>query len=220
MMRHLLLALILDTCGIGCARQSTPPLPTPPPSAAPARDGGTMPAATAASDEPIPTGWKTHVEAGEFRLSYPPDSTLTTGAAAGAGLLGTALVRVTLPATQFGSTKSNLVEAYLVLGTSSEPSAVTGCSTFSDVQTAGEARPPKRVHGVEFVSRSSVEGAAGNLYDGRLYRVARANRCYEVALIVRTGNIGNYEPGAVEKFEDQRAFNVLERIFATLRLGP
>jgi hypothetical protein len=179
-----------------------------------------MPGATAAADEPIPTGWKTHVEAGEFRLSYPPDSTLTTGPAAGAGLLGTALVRVTLLATQFGSTKSNLVEAYLVFGTSSEPSVVTGCSKFSDVQTDGEARTPKRVHGVEFVSRSSVEGAAGNLYDGRLYRVARASRCYEAALIVRTGNIGNYEAGAVEKFEDQRAFNVLERIFETLRLGP
>jgi hypothetical protein len=151
-------------------------------------------------------------------LSYPPGAALTTGDAAGAEPLGNGLIRITLTETQFGSKKTNLVEAYLVIGVSTEPSAVTGCSTFSDLQADAEVRKPKSVHGVEFASRSSIEAAAGNLYNGRVYRVFRANRCYEVALIVHTGNIGNYEPGAVEKFEDERAFEALERIFETLRL--
>jgi hypothetical protein len=214
----MVLALVLVTCGIGCARPSRPALPTALSGATKARAEPARPDAPAAAEEPMPTGWKTYLEPGEFRLSYPPDCALTTGPAAGAGLLATPRVRITLPDAQFGSTKTNLVEAYLVVGVSSEPSAVAACSTFADREAHGEARKPKTVHGVEFVSRSSLEGAAGNLYDGRSYRVSRANRCYEVAMIVRTGNMGNYQAGAVEKFEDERALAALERIFETLRL--
>ncbi len=55
--------------------------------------------------------------------------------------------------------------------------------------------------------------AAGNLYDETVYATAANGRCYGLRLFLHSGNIGNYEPGAVTEFD--RA--ALEAVFAQFR---
>jgi len=74
------------------------------------------------------------------------------------------------------------------------------------------------VNGIEFRTASSTEGAAGSLYETRVYRTLYQGRCIEMVETLSTGNIGNYPPGTTQEFDKNRAWSVLDRIRESFHL--
>lgn len=155
---------------------------------------------------------------GIFSLKYPAGYKIETGNGLGGGFLDNTLAKISLPKGQFGEeeTKTNYVESYLVLSSSENSQYIASCRDFSDLNNA-EKKDQKNINGQEFQSVETKGAAAGNLYDSRVYRILRGNACYEIALTVHTGNIGNYPEGSVAEFDKNKAFAALEQILDSIK---
>jgi len=154
---------------------------------------------------------------GKFTIMYPMGFQATTGTGLGGANLDTSYVSIALPDGLFATSGTNYVEAYLVLSSSTSSNALGSCLSFSDItdQTSG-APSGTDINGVAF-KRTETEGAAaGNSYHSKLYRAVYEGACYEAALVVHTGNVGNYDPPVTE-FDQSKAFDKLNAILQTFR---
>jgi len=113
--------------------------------------------------------------------------------------------------------KTNLIEAYLLFGSTNDSSVVTNCAeplSFGDTEkVAGEVN----IHGIQFVRSEGVGAGAGNIYEQIYHRAVNNGYCYEVTFYFHYGNIGNYDPSSgVKEFDRDALLNKFEAILATL----
>lgn len=134
-----------------------------------------------------------------FSIMYP--ETATTSEVGFEGFLPrtqTPVVSFVLP--RGISRGTNLIEAGIYIGATSTPKVVASCNAPS--LPAGERAAGTRIiNGTVFsVFRSSGAGT-GNFYETKAYRALRGGRCFELALLLHSGTIGNYPEGTVVEFD-------------------
>lgn len=79
-----------------------------------------------------------------------------------------------------------------------------------------ERLPAKEGKGdLTFAGARSVEPGAGNIYDTTVYTVQRSSKCYTIIKYVHSGNIYNYEPGAVREFDAAAIEAYYDRVIRT-----
>lgn len=170
---------------------------------------------TAASNTYTSARWN-EVKYYNFILSHPEDFNVEVGEGLGGGYLDESIVKAGFPDT-FKDKKTNYVEAYALVSKSNKL-VETACLAFLDLPNpASPDTQQKVINGITFKTQATVGAAAGNRYDSKLYRTFHNRECYEIALVVHTGNIQNYPEGTVQEFDKQKAFPILEQILATLR---
>ncbi len=149
-------------------------------------------------------------------LDYPRDFDKISGPELGypSYLSGQGEVVFSFPADAFkNEPQSNFGQAYLALSVEQNMNE-NSCFTFMAAPMTGKLV----VNGIEFRTASSTEGAAGSLYEARVYRTLFQGRCIEMVETLSTGNIGNYPPSTTQEFDKNRAWSVLDSIRESLRL--
>lgn len=161
--------------------------------------------------------------AGTFSFSYPSTVTVSGGGigytqawmnnATSSGLL---LAKAVLgKAFQPGT---NFSEATFTVGTSADPSAVSGCLTYNPTGGPATSVTTKTVNGVTYTVLRSAGAGAGNLYETTSYRTLRNNQCYAIEYTVHSTNLGNYDPSQhVTAFDEAAVTGVMEGIIASFR---
>lgn len=147
-----------------------------------------------------------------FSIAFPPDYLLTQNTEVPASdiSLGVPIATINLPDNYFEGT--NLGEASLTIriGTSSVDLA-------SCVASSQYFFRQQQINGENFAQYNFVGAAAGNIYDSVLYRNAHENKCYEIEILMHSGNIANYTPGTVKEFNRDEILDDLERVANTFR---
>jgi len=114
--------------------------------------------------------------------------------------------------------KTNLVEAYLLFGSSNDGSVVADCTQPGDVggeQVNGEITVNNHV----FVRSDGAGVGAGNAYVHTAYRTVVSGTCYEMIFFYHYGNIGNYDPSlGIREFDENALIKRFEAILATLTI--
>jgi hypothetical protein len=161
----------------------------------------------------IAAPWEEFTRPGDFTLRYPANFKLETGDGFGGANLDESIVRISIPEGVFGTVGTNYSEAYLVVSRSTKPEVVHTCVDFSSEENVRKGSGI-RSDGINFSYGTTVEAAAGNIYESALYRTTFQSRCYEIALVIHTGNAGNYDPPVAE-FDRSLALEPLEEILRT-----
>lgn len=133
-----------------------------------------------------------------FRLSYSADFSRTAGNFEGyLPVTGDAAFAVAVNEAVFAGT--NLSEALVLVGVSADKQALEFC----DASAAGLGNPDGSVvfGGGVWNEFAGSEAAAGSIYDYHYYRTAARGRCYELAEVIHSTNIANYDPGTVREFD-------------------
>lgn len=139
-----------------------------------------------------------------FRISYPSIySVIESYLSGGVGTLP-AVVAVSSPEEE--RTGTNLIESSVVVGISNDPGVTSKCAEALEGETKLGSIP---ISGAPFDIFTSDGAAAGNLYQTIRYRTVKDGRCYEITLLMHSGNIGNYPAGEVREFEKA---TILERL--------
>jgi len=113
---------------------------------------------------------------------------------------GTPLLTLAFINPAFYSPTTNLSEAYLELTASTDPAVVSTC-TQASAQFAETITGQMVVNGYTFTRSEFSGAAAGNRYDQVTYRTVSEGRCFELASLIHSTNIGNYTPGTVVEFD-------------------
>jgi hypothetical protein len=111
---------------------------------------------------------------------------------------------------------TNLGEAYLMVSTMNDPSAVATCT--QPLSPLEEVAGHKIVNGYDFTQSESIGAAAGNIYDQVIYRTAYNNICYEIVFYMHSGNIGNYPPATVVEFDRVTLLQKFEGVLSTFNV--
>ncbi|MCK9360889.1 hypothetical protein M0Q28_01530 [Patescibacteria group bacterium] len=157
--------------------------------------------------------WSVFSRPGDFSLRYPANFELTEGEGFGGANLDESIVRIGIPDGIYTTIGTNYSEAYLVVSRSTKPEVVHTCLDFDPAYPVSKG-PDVRSNGITFRFATTTEAAAGNIYESALYRTTYQSRCYEIALVIHTGNAGNYDPPVAE-FDRSLAMEPLEEIFRT-----
>jgi hypothetical protein len=109
---------------------------------------------------------------------------------------------------------TNLSEAYVFVGSSSDAQMVATCIEPNQTGGAPEQLVGNEVfNGYTFVHSTSEGVAAGNSYQQEIYRMTRSRVCYEVILYLHSTNVGNYPDGTVTEFDRN---GIIERFYGVL----
>jgi len=76
-----------------------------------------------------------------------------------------------------------------------------------------------RERGIEYLIATSSGAAAGNLYEEIVYALATSSPCTAFRYFIHSGNIGNYEPGAVRAFDRAKLLSDFDTIRWSLIFG-
>ena len=158
--------------------------------------------------------------AGTFSFSYPSAFTVSGGGAEyttdwmqGSQALGLVLAKVTVPRSFMPQT--NFSEAYLTIGTSADPDAVTTCREAPEGVIGDRAETT--LNGTAYTRYRTSDAGAGNLYETTSYRVVQNDQCYVVAYTIHSTNIGNYpDDSGITEFDRARMVGALESIVRSL----
>ncbi len=146
-------------------------------------------------------------------ITYPDTLNVESGTGLGGGNLDTTIVKFSIPKELVASEKTNFNEAYLLISKSNKPDAVSKCASFADLGNVTGIAESVTINGIQFSSQDTAEGAAGNVYDSKLYRTVHKSTCYELAMVTHTGNISNYDPPVTE-FNQAEAMAILTPVLA------
>lgn len=150
-------------------------------------------------------------------LKYPTTLSTESGTGMGGGNLDTSLIKFMVPAEIVASEGTNFNEAYLLVSSSNKPATLKTCLNYSDVGTASKPFATS-INNIEFSRLDTTDAAAGNRYSTQLYRAIDNNTCYELALVIHTGNIQNYDP-PVKEFDANQAIQILMPIISSVSLN-
>ncbi|MBI1907933.1 hypothetical protein HYS28_00765 [Candidatus Uhrbacteria bacterium] len=81
-----------------------------------------------------------------------------------------------------------------------------------------ELTETKEIGGVTWYYGVIGEAAAGTSFERRVYHAMHDGNCVELAAIVATGNIGNWDPGSIQAVDEAAVFATLEGLITTARL--
>ena len=150
-------------------------------------------------------------------FSYPRDFDLREGENASGGFLKTPMVQVRFPQDAYQEPKSNFGEAYMTVSSDNDPKAFSSCFDFAGFGRQAGPSVMRMINGIAFRFATTTDVGAGNIYDSQVFRAQYKQRCYEFALTVHTGNIGNYPERTVIEFDKVPAFAMLDRILETVK---
>ena len=115
-------------------------------------------------------------------------------------------------------TNTNLSEAYLLFGSSTDPDVVSTCTepiSFGGPETiVGN----ETINGVMFTKSQGGGVAAGNIYEQTYYRTAYNGTCYEITYFIHYGDIGNYVSGTVKEFDRAALLQKFDQTLSTVVL--
>lgn len=113
---------------------------------------------------------------------------------------------------------TNLMEAYLLFGSSADPQIVSTC-TEPVILDAGETVTGNvMINGVSFTKTESGGVGAGNIYEQTHYRAAHNGTCFEITWFIHYANIGNYVPGTATEFDREALLQRFDQVLSTLTL--
>jgi hypothetical protein len=144
-----------------------------------------------------------------FTLRYPENATiLKSGFTQYLPLTENSEVAFALPKDMFAGT--NLLEAGVYIGGKVTVDLPAHWSTAygSGEVAAGETN----INGFSWYVFDGSEGAAGSIYETRVYRTANNGTGYEMVELLHYAEIGNYTPGTVEEFDKAKFQGYLEAI--------
>jgi hypothetical protein len=121
---------------------------------------------------------------------------------------------------QFIDTQSyadtNLIEAYILFGSSTDPQTVSDCMqplSFGGPETiVGNVT----INGVTFTKSQGGGVGAGNIYEQTYFRTVYNQTCYEVTYFIHYANIGNYTPGTVKEFDETALLQKFDEVLNTV----
>jgi hypothetical protein len=123
---------------------------------------------------------------------------------------------------QFIDTQSyantNLIDAYFLFGSSTEPQLVSNCTQPVDFGGPETILGDVMINGVSFTRSEGSGVGAGNIYEQTYYRAAHNRTCYEITYFIHYGNIGNYQPGTTQEFDHSALIQKFDQILSTLVL--
>lgn len=172
---------------------STPPTPTPAPGETTYRDD-------------------VHGFAVRHPADVVPGMTCPTEA-----IIDEPLVTFRLTGTQYYS-GTNLLDACVTIRVDDSEAARETCTRPRDDHEAfiGE----EEINGIPFTRFSLGGVATGHVYDVTSYRTLHGDDCYEITLFVHYANVGVYEPGAVDEFDEEAVKSRLTAVLHTFHLLP
>lgn len=107
-------------------------------------------------------------------------------------------------------TKTNLSDAAFTVSTEKSVNSEE-CYNANLPGGKPKSAPKTRIiDGVTFREYSTQGAAAGNLYEGKIFRIYRDQLCYELVETIHTTNIGNYEPGTVTEVDSASIWKQLD----------
>ena len=178
---------------------------------------------------PAATSWPTFVEENyNFSLKYPPDYRLIFGDASeypiGSSLLTnpspptTAPVLLTVLLDRAGYDHTNLAGAWITVAVT--PSTPEDCQTTfngTDLTTLGISHAFNDVLWSESANGWVAEGAAGTIFQSKIFHTFNVEQCYEAVLHIATTNIYNYDPGTVVAVDENALRTQLQEILRTFQ---
>jgi len=117
------------------------------------------------------------------------------------------LVGFFLPRELF--TGTNLGEAAVIIGTSTDEKIVSRCQQVNitnDEKDLGE----QIIANQNFKKFSATGVGAGNIYESIIYRIVKNNVCWEIVELLHSGNIYNYPEDTVVEFNKPYFLGILE----------
>lgn len=153
-------------------------------------------------------------EGNGISVKYPTTLSTESGTGIGGGNLDTTLIKFMIPAEIVASEGTNFNEAYLLLSSSNKSTSLKTCLNYGDLGP-GNKTVATSFNNVAFSRLDTTDAAAGNRYNTQLYRAIDNNTCYELALVVHTGNIQNYDP-PVKEFDATQATQILMPIISSV----
>jgi hypothetical protein len=113
---------------------------------------------------------------------------------------------------------TNLIEAYLLFGSSTDSQVVSTCTEPVVLDAAETVVGEVTFNGVSFTKTESSGVGAGNVYEQTHYRAARNGTCFEFTYFIHYGNIGNYDPSTVTEFSQEALLQSFDEVFSTFTL--
>ena len=113
---------------------------------------------------------------------------------------------------------TNLIEAYLLFGSSTDPQVIATCTEPVTFDAAEAAVGDVMINGVSFTKTESSGVGAGNVYEQTHYRAAQNGTCFEFTYFVHYGNIGNYDPATVTEFDRDALLRNFDEVLSSFTL--
>jgi hypothetical protein len=152
-----------------------------------------------------------------FSLRYPATATIATGDQADGQLDLTATTAVVVKLDPAAFKGTNLGEASVGVGVSSDPSAVAACAAG----TAAQGEKPAgalTLGGIKFGRFTFEDAGAGNRYASTSYRAVSGGRCYEIVEFLHWAVLENFSPGTVKAFDRAKIDSALHAITRSFTL--
>jgi hypothetical protein len=131
-----------------------------------------------------------------------------------AAVMGNVIVSFRLADTRYYS-GTNLSKACVIVGASQSQEALSSC--LEPQSELEESLGEVEIDSITLYKGSTVEGAAGSIYEQISYRTIHEDTCYEIALFMHSGNVENYPAGTVSEFDREEVLEKLEQIPPTFR---
>jgi len=113
--------------------------------------------------------------------------------------------------------KTNLIEAYLLFGSTNDSSIVGGCTQPISFGGTENVVGDVNINGIKFVHSEGSGVGAGNIYEQIYHRAAYNGYCDEVTFYFHYANIGNYSPDSgVKEFNRDALMQKFESVLSTL----
>jgi len=98
--------------------------------------------------------------------------------------------------------KTNLLEAYFLLGSTNEKATVVSCTEPASLGGPENVIGDVNINGNNFVRSEGAGVGAGNIYEQIYHRTVINGTCYEITFFIHYANIGNYAPDAgIKEFD-------------------
>lgn len=152
-----------------------------------------------------------------FSLRYPATATLDTGEQADGQLDLTATTAVVVKPNLDSYKGTNLGEASVAVGVSSDPSTVAACAAGTPAQ-GEKATGTVTLGGVKFTRFTFEDAGVGNRYASTSYRAVSGGRCYEIVEFLHWAVLENFSPGTVKVFDRAKIDAVLHAITRSFAL--
>jgi hypothetical protein len=162
----------------------------------------------------LPSGWVAY-SGSDFSLQYP--ATYKTDTAYQYQALGPGKeisgVSMTIPADYTAGTNLSSDSKVSV----EQLQGSTDCSAALFV-SGNESPKSITENGLTYSYVTHTEPAAGNIYEEHVYAIVGSSPCTAIRYLLHSGNIHNYDPGAVQEFNKAKLLAEFDAIRATLVL--
>ncbi len=160
-----------------------------------------------------PLGWEGYRDSAYgFEVWYPeefvPDPTCFPVA-----VRGELALDLRLEGSEYYSS-TNLLDACFIVGVEQ---GATRSTCLEPVDTLEEGLGEEEINSIIFHKFSRTGIASGNIFDELGYRTLHGDACYEVTLLIHSGNIGVYPEGTVVEFDREKIVSKLEQVLYTFR---